>query len=193
MTRPEDGRAYSQVKQRRGRTIAGDNPPRPRLTRPGSPGEVVRMRVDRGRLNWGVFFIVLGAVPLAYHGGIVSSSALGDAWRLWPFVIVGIGLGFVLSRTPAYFVGGLVVALCLGLVVGSALAIGPNIGCGGNGNSATTVSRTGSFGGSSSVAAGSAVWIGRDHDFQRRPVARRRVQFGRQFGPGQLRARPRCT
>lgn len=109
------------------------------------------MRVDRGRLNWGIFFIVLGAVPLAYHGGVVSSSALGDAWRLWPFVIVGIGLGFVLSRTPAYFLGGLVVAISLGLVFGSALAIGPNIGCGGNGNSTTTVSRTGSFGGSSSV------------------------------------------
>ncbi|MFI5259478.1 MAG: hypothetical protein ACHQ01_07720 [Candidatus Limnocylindrales bacterium] len=109
------------------------------------------MRVDRGRLNWGIFFIVLGAVPLAYQQGGVSASTLGDAWRLWPLILVGIGLGFVLSRTPAYFVGGLIVAICLGLVFGSALAVGPNIGCGGDGNSTRTVSQTGSFAGNPSV------------------------------------------
>jgi hypothetical protein len=110
------------------------------------------MRVDRGRLNWGVFFIVLGAVPLAYHQGIVSSSTLGEAWRLWPLILVGIGLGFVLSRTPAFFLGGTVVAVCLGLVFGSVLAVGPNIGCGFDSNNPYTVSRTGSFNGPSSVS-----------------------------------------
>jgi hypothetical protein len=110
------------------------------------------MRVDRGRLNWGVFFIVLGAVPLAYHQGIVSSSTLGEAWRLWPLILVGIGLGFVLSRTPAYFVGGTVVAVFMGLVFGSVFAVGPNIGCGNDSNNPYTVSRTGSFNGASSVS-----------------------------------------
>ena len=109
------------------------------------------MRVDRGRLNWGVFFIVLGAVPLAYHQGAVSSSVLGDAWRLWPLIIVGIGLAFVLSRTPAFFVGGTLVAICLGLVFGSVLAVGPNVGCGFDSGNPYTVSRTGAFGGASSV------------------------------------------
>jgi hypothetical protein len=109
------------------------------------------MRVDRGRLNWGIFFIVLGAVPLAYHQGIVSSSTLGEAWRLWPLVLVGIGLRFVLSRTPAAFVGGMVVAGFLGLVLGSAFAIGPNVGCGGGGNSPASIVRDGSFQGASSV------------------------------------------
>ncbi len=109
------------------------------------------MRVDRGRLNWGVFFIVLGAVPLAYHQGVVGSTTLGDAWRLWPLVIVGIGLGFVLSRTPAFFIGGTVVAVCLGLVFGSVAAVGPNIGCGFDTNNPNTVSRTGSFTGTASV------------------------------------------
>jgi hypothetical protein len=115
-------------------------------------GEVAYMRVDRGRINWGVFFIVLGAVPLAYHQGIVSSSAVGDAWRLWPLILVGIGLGFVLTRTPAHFLGGLVVAASLGLVLGGVFAIGPNFGCGGTGGNATTVSRDGAFDGSSSVS-----------------------------------------
>jgi len=109
------------------------------------------MRVDRGRLNWGVFFILLGAVPLAYHQGVVPSSAIGEAWRLWPFILVGIGLGFVLSRTPAAFLGGVVVAATMGLVLGGIFAVGPNVGCGGGGNSPTSVVRDGSFGGASTV------------------------------------------
>jgi len=96
------------------------------------------MKLNRGRLNWGVFFIVLGAVPLAYRQGAVPLSTLSDAWRLWPLVLVGIGLKIVLSRTPAYFVGGLVVAACLGLVVGSLFAIGPQFGCGNQGGNAST-------------------------------------------------------
>jgi hypothetical protein len=109
------------------------------------------MRVDRGRLNWGIFFIVLAAVPLAYHQGFVSSSVLVDAWRLWPLILVGIGLGLVLSRTPAAFVGGLVVAAFLGLVLGSAFAVAPNVGCGGGGGHNASVTRDGSFQGPSSV------------------------------------------
>jgi hypothetical protein len=90
-------------------------------------------------------------VPLAYHQGIIPASSLGDAWRLWPLIIVGIGLAFVLSRTPAYFLGGTVVAICLGLVFGSALAIGPNVGCGGDGQSSRSISQSGSFQGTTSV------------------------------------------
>ena len=109
------------------------------------------MRVDRGRLNWGMFFLALGGVPLAYHQGLVSSSALGNAWHLWPLILVGIGLGFVLSRTPAFFIGGTVVAVCLGLVFGSVLAVGPNVGCAYDTNNPSTVSRSGSFDGTASV------------------------------------------
>lgn len=109
------------------------------------------MRVDRSRLNWGIFFIALGAVPLAYHQGAVSATALGDAWRLWPLIIVGIGLAFILSRTPAFFLGGTVVAVCLGLVFGSTLAIGPNVGCGNDGGTSSSIARSGSFVGGASV------------------------------------------
>jgi hypothetical protein len=109
------------------------------------------MKLNRSRLNWGVFFILLGAVPLAYHQGAISSSAIGDAWRLWPLVLVGIGLGLVLSRTPAYFVGGLVTAACLGLVVGSLFAVGPQFGCGHPGGTASSVSRDGTFDGTPQV------------------------------------------
>ena len=109
------------------------------------------MRVANGRLNWGVFFILLGAVPLAYHQGAISQSAITDAWRLWPLIIVGIGVGFILSRTPAYFFGGLIVAATMGLIFGSLFAVTPNIGCGrGNGN-VTSVSQSGAFTGPSTV------------------------------------------
>jgi hypothetical protein len=87
------------------------------------------MRVDRGRLNFGVFFIVLGAVPLAYHQGWIDAGTIGGLWRLWPLILIGLGLGLVLSRTPAYFVGGLFVAACLGLIAGSLFAVGPHWGC----------------------------------------------------------------
>lgn len=109
------------------------------------------MRVHRGRLNWGVFLVVLGAMPLAYNQGVVSSSTLGEAWRLWPLVLVGLGLGLVLSRTPASFVGGIVVAVFLGLVIGSLFAVGPRLGCGDGGSGAGTVPRSGTFDGSASV------------------------------------------
>ena len=109
------------------------------------------MRIDRRRLNWGVFFIVLGSVPLAYHQGIVSHSALTDTWRLWPLILVGIGLGMVLRRTPARFVGGLTVAVILGLVFGSLFAAGPSIGCSGSGAADQTASGSGMFDGNATV------------------------------------------
>jgi hypothetical protein len=109
------------------------------------------MKIDRGRLNWGVFFIILGAVPLAYHQGVVSASSVQELWRLWPLVLVGLGLGIVLSRTPAFFVGGLVVAATLGLVVGSLFAVGPDLGCTGSGDARNYVDRSGSFDGSARV------------------------------------------
>jgi hypothetical protein len=109
------------------------------------------MRVNRGRLNWGVFLIVLGAMPLAYNQGTVSSSTLAEAWRLWPLILVGLGLGMVLRRTPASFVGGLVVAVCLGLVVGSLFAVGPRLGCGNGSTSTSNITRDGTFDGAASV------------------------------------------
>ena len=109
------------------------------------------MRLAKGRLNWGVFFILLGAVPLAYHQGVVTQSQIGDAWRLWPLIVVGIGVGFILSRTPAYFVGGMVVAATLGLMFGSLFAVGPNVGCSHSGGTASSVSQSGVFDGPASV------------------------------------------
>ena len=112
------------------------------------------MAIDRRFLNWGIFFIALGAIPLLVQQGIVSHATAGDAWRLWPLVIVGLGVGILLRRTPAAFAGGLVVAATFGLVFGGFLATGPDFGnvagCGNpNAGGATVGSQgSGAFGGS---------------------------------------------
>jgi hypothetical protein len=103
------------------------------------------MTIDRARLYWGVFFIVLGGVPLAYNQGAVAMDTVEELWRFWPVVLIGIGLAIVLSRTPGAIIGGLVVAACLGLVLGSLLAVGPEIGCGPNKGPSHSFVRYGTF------------------------------------------------
>jgi hypothetical protein len=80
------------------------------------------MHVNRGLLGWGVFFIVLGAVPLAVRSGVVAADTALRAWQLWPLLLIGAGIGLVLARTRAAIVGGLVVAVTGGLMAGGALA-----------------------------------------------------------------------
>jgi hypothetical protein len=103
------------------------------------------MTLDRTRLNWGVFLIVLGAVPLAYNRGVISTDTVTEMWRLWPLILIGIGLGIVLARTPAAFIGGLAVAACVGLVLGSLLAVGPHVGCGSANGPTHSYTRDGAF------------------------------------------------
>jgi hypothetical protein len=82
------------------------------------------VRINRGLLGWGVFFIVVGVVPLAVQQGLVDEEVARRAWQLWPLILIGIGLGLVLRHTRAALVGGLVVSVTFGLMVGSALAVG---------------------------------------------------------------------
>ena len=82
------------------------------------------MRLNRSLLGWGVFFIVLGSVPLAVRSGILDADLVRRAWELWPLILVGIGLGLILSRTRVAFVGGLVVAVTLGLMGGALVTAG---------------------------------------------------------------------
>lgn len=86
------------------------------------------MRVNRGLLGWGVFFIVLGAVPLAVREGLLDAAVVRRAWELWPLVLVGIGLGLILARTRAAVLGGLLVAVTFGAMGGALIATGFNPG-----------------------------------------------------------------
>jgi hypothetical protein len=82
------------------------------------------MRIDQRTFGWGVFFIALGSVPLAVRGGLVTADAAGTAWRLWPLLLVGAGIGLLLRDRKAAAVGGLVVSLAFGLIGGGLLAGG---------------------------------------------------------------------
>src|SRR4051812_7227969 len=82
------------------------------------------MRIDERFLNWGVFFIVLGAVPLLVQANAVDRDLVARSWQLWPLLIVGAGLGLLLRRTAFDFAGGLVAAATFGLMLGGLFAVG---------------------------------------------------------------------
>ena len=99
------------------------------------------MRVNRGLLGWGVFFIVAGSIPLLVQAGVLDPARVRQVWQLWPLILIGIGLGLILQRTRAAIVGGLVVAATFGILVGGWFAVGfvPGAGfgaCGIGGNDA---------------------------------------------------------
>lgn len=82
------------------------------------------MRINRSLLNWGVFLIALGGVPLAVQQGWADADIAGDLWRVWPLILVGIGLGLILRWTPAAWLGGAIVAGAFGLIFGALIAGG---------------------------------------------------------------------
>jgi hypothetical protein len=82
------------------------------------------MRINRGFLGWGLFLIIVGAIPLTVRGGLITQDQVRGAWNLWPLVLVGIGVAILLSRTRWAFLGGLLVSATFGVIVGGVLAGG---------------------------------------------------------------------
>ena len=82
------------------------------------------MHLDRRLLGWGVFFILLGAVPLALRAGLVSDEVVGRWPTLWPVLLIGWGVGLILRATPLEWIGGAITAITFGLMGGGAIASG---------------------------------------------------------------------
>ena len=82
------------------------------------------MTIRRGFLNWGVFLICLGTVPLAIQLGLLDADVAAELLRLWPLILIGIGLGLLLRLTPYAAIGGLVVAATFGVLLGTLLGGG---------------------------------------------------------------------
>ena len=113
------------------------------------------MHIRRGFLGWGVFLILAGAVPLAVRSGYLSEDQVGRLWTLWPLILIGIGVGLILSRTRFDFLGGIIVAATFGLMVGGLLSTGIGAfstgACGQTGGTTAFSSRDGTFAASGSV------------------------------------------
>jgi hypothetical protein len=113
------------------------------------------VRIDRGLLGWGIVLILAGGIPLAVQAGAVDRSIAVQAWRLWPLVFVGAGVGLLLRGTRAAFLGGLVSAITVGLIAGGLLAGGGvdvgSVACGGGSAGGQTVERRGTFPASAGV------------------------------------------
>jgi hypothetical protein len=95
------------------------------------------MHLERRFLNWGIFFIVLGGIPLAVQQGWLDRDLAARAWQLWPLLIIAAGVGLLLRRTSLEFLGGLVVAATLGAMLGGMIAVGADFAgigrvCGGD-------------------------------------------------------------
>jgi hypothetical protein len=94
------------------------------------------MRVRHGLLFLGLFLIPLGGVMLLVRAGVVDSDRLTEAWRLWPLILIGLGIAIVLGRSRMAVVGTAIVALVLGSLAGAAISgsdgwIGALSDCGG--------------------------------------------------------------
>ena len=108
------------------------------------------MHIDRRLLGWGVFFILVGAIPLAVRGGFLDAERVVSWPSLWPVLLIGWGLGLLLRSTPVEWIGGGVTAVVLGLMAGGALATGfqgiPIVsGCGGEGAGTAFVTQRGTL------------------------------------------------
>lgn len=110
------------------------------------------MQVNRGLVFWGVGLVTAGAVALAIQSDLISADVARDAWRLWPVVLIVIGLSIIAARTPFALVATLASGLVAGALVGTLVAgipEGLNLGCGGEIDGRVT--ENGTFSGNASV------------------------------------------
>jgi hypothetical protein len=87
-----------------------------------------------------------GAVALAAQQGYIDSHVLAGAWRLWPLILITIGVSILAARTPFAILGTIVAALAVGAAGGGLIAVGPGIAACGGPDSTSVTTRHGSFG-----------------------------------------------
>ena len=86
------------------------------------------MRVKNSYLYWGVFLLALGGAIAAVTYLQPDPTAVVDVLRYWPLVVIAFGVGLVLRRTQFNVAGGILAAAVPGLLLGSAIAVGPQVG-----------------------------------------------------------------
>jgi len=111
------------------------------------------MHLNRTLLNWGVFFVLLGAIPLAVRLGLLTEEQVARAWTLWPLLLIAAGIGLLLRRTRLEFAGGLLSAATFGIIGGGLIASGgiPFASCGDERGSVAFPAQQGELGPKSEV------------------------------------------
>ena len=93
------------------------------------------MQINRGLIFWGVALITAGAVALAIQSQLIPADSARQASRLWPLVLIVIGVSVIASRTAFGTVAVLLAGLVAGGLAGTLVAGVPDgleIGCGGD-------------------------------------------------------------
>jgi len=92
------------------------------------------VQINRGLVFWGVALVTAGAVALAIQAGLIPADAARQAWRLWPLLLVVVGLAVIASRTAFGTVATVLAGLVAGGLAGTLVAGVPDglsLGCGG--------------------------------------------------------------
>jgi hypothetical protein len=105
----------------------------------------------RGLLFWGLALITGGAVALGAQQGYIDSHVLAGTWRVWPLILIAIGVSILAARTPFAMVGTIVAALVVGAAGGALIAVGPGVAACGGPDPTSVTTRHGSFGHAASV------------------------------------------
>ena len=110
------------------------------------------MHIDRRLLGWGLFFILVGTIPLATRAGYLDPEVVGRWPALWPVLLIAWGLGLLLRRTPIDWIGGAIAAGTFGIMGGGLLAAGfsgapVSSGCGQQTAGPAIQAQSGSFAG----------------------------------------------
>jgi hypothetical protein len=103
------------------------------------------MQINRGLVFWGIALVTAGVVALAFQQGYLDRDALASAWRLWPVVLIAIGLSIVLSRTPFAVLGIIAAALVVGAAGGALISVGPGFASCGGPEPTSLATREGAF------------------------------------------------
>lgn len=110
------------------------------------------MNYHRGLLFWGLALITGGAVALAAQQGYIDRESLAGAWRLWPLILIAIGLSILAARTPFAIVGTIVAALVVGAAGGALITVGPGVAACGGSEPITLKTEQGEFGDAADVS-----------------------------------------
>jgi hypothetical protein len=107
------------------------------------------MQINRGLVFWGIALVTAGVVALAFQQGYLDREALEGTWRLWPVILIAIGLSIVLSRTPFAVLGTIAAAPVVGAAGGLLISVGPGVASCGGPEPTNLATREGAFTGES--------------------------------------------